>query len=103
MFPNHVNGVSRACRVKNVQWQLCCAQQKLKHGWSRTVLMAQIQTDAYKRRRGALPNFKHSVSATVQQSLKGLYAIVRRFFGPDKRVMPQFGHEFEAIGPSVLN
>jgi hypothetical protein len=65
--------------------------------------MAQIQTDAYERRRGALPNFKHSVSATVQQSLKGLYTIVRRFFGPDKRVMPQFGHEFEAIGPSVLN
>lgn len=64
-------------KIKDSAERLWYAAKTLEHGWSRTVLTVQIESDLYRRQGKAITNFKSTLPAPqsdlVQQSLKDPY------------------------------
>jgi len=64
-------------KVKNIEERLWYAQKTIEHGWSRSVLEMQIESDLYNRQGKAVTNFKKALpspqSDMAQQSLKDPY------------------------------
>ena len=64
-------------KVKDHQQRLWYAQQTLEHGWSRSVLVHQMETDLYGRQGKAITNFQATLppaqSDLAQQVLKDPY------------------------------
>jgi len=50
-------------KVKDHQQRLWYAAQTIEHGWSRAVLVHQIESDLYSRQGQALTNFEHALPA----------------------------------------
>lgn len=50
-------------KVKSPQQRLWYAAQTIEHGWSRAVLVHQIESDLYSRQGQALTNFEHALPA----------------------------------------
>jgi len=67
-------------KLKSKEQRLWYAQQSFQNGWSRDVLVMQIETDLYKRHGGAITNFERTLpemdSDLTQQLVKDPY--VRR-------------------------
>lgn len=55
-------------KLKDPEQRTWYVQQSIEHGWSRSVLVHQIETDLYSRQGGALTNF-HSVLPSPQSEL----------------------------------
>ena len=51
-------------KVKDPQQRLWYAAQTIEHGWSRAVLVHQIESDLYGRQGQALTNFEHALPAS---------------------------------------
>lgn len=64
-------------RVKNLTARLWYAQMTLEHGWSRSILDLQIESDLYGRQGKAVTNFQRTLPAPqsdlAQQTLKDPY------------------------------
>lgn len=64
-------------QIKNNEERLWYAQKSIEHGWSRTMLEMQIESDLYKRSGKAITNFSKTLpsphSDMAQQSLKDPY------------------------------
>lgn len=64
-------------KLKNPEQRLWYAQQSFQNGWSRDVLVMQIETDLYKRHGGAITNFERTLPALdadlTQQLVKDPY------------------------------
>ncbi len=64
-------------KVKNVDERLFYVQQSIENGWSRNVLVIQIESDLYHRQGKALTNFEATLpepdSDLAQQTLKDPY------------------------------
>ena len=50
-------------KVKDPEQRLWYAAQTIEHGWSRAVLVHQIESDLYRRKGKALTNFDHALPA----------------------------------------
>jgi predicted nuclease of restriction endonuclease-like (RecB) superfamily len=59
-------------KVKDPQQRLWYAAQTLKHGWSRAVLVHQIESDLYARQGEALTNFDHALPAPQSELAREL-------------------------------
>jgi predicted nuclease of restriction endonuclease-like (RecB) superfamily len=74
-------------RVKDPSTREWYARQAIEHGWSRNVLVAQIETGLHKRAGKALTNFKATLppphSDLAQQTLKDPYVFDFLALGPD--------------------
>jgi predicted nuclease of restriction endonuclease-like (RecB) superfamily len=74
-------------RVKEPGVREWYARQTIEHGWSRSVLVAQIETGLHKRAGKALTNFKATLapphSDLAQQTLKDPYVFDFLTLGPD--------------------
>lgn len=64
-------------KLKNNEERLWYAQKTIEHGWSRTILEMQIESDLYNRQGKAITNFKERLptpqSDMAQQALKDPY------------------------------
>ncbi|MEL6971107.1 MAG: PDDEXK nuclease domain-containing protein [Bacteroidota bacterium] len=64
-------------KLKDIDKRLWYAQQSLENGWSRDILIMQIETDLYKRQGGAVTNFERTLpkpeSDLAQQMIKSPY------------------------------
>lgn len=64
-------------KLKTLEQRLWYAQQSFENGWSRDVLVMQIETDLYKRQGGAITNFERTLpelnSDLAQQLVKDPY------------------------------
>lgn len=64
-------------KLNSLQERLWYAQQSLENGWSRDILVMQIESGLYQRQGGAITNFKHTLpeqqSDLAQQLLKDPY------------------------------
>ena len=74
-------------RVKGNDVRAWYARQAIEHGWSRSVLVAQIETGLHERAGKALTNFKGTLapphSDLAQQTLKDPYVFDFLTLGPD--------------------
>jgi predicted nuclease of restriction endonuclease-like (RecB) superfamily len=74
-------------RVKGKSVREWYARQTIEHGWSRNVLLAQIETRLHERAGKALTNFKGTLapphSDLAQQALKDPYVFDFLMLGPD--------------------
>ena len=74
-------------KVARVEHRLWYARQAIEHGWSRNVLLAQIETSVHERAGKALTNFKATLppphSDLAQQTLKDPYVFDFLTLGPD--------------------
>jgi len=74
-------------RVKGKDVRAWYARQTIEHGWSRNVLLAQIETRVHERAGKALTNFKGTLppphSDLAQQTLKDPYVFDFLTLGPD--------------------
>ena len=74
-------------RVKDTAVREWYAQQAIEHGWSRNVLLAQIETGLHRRAGKALTNFNATLapphSELAQQTLKDPYVFDFLTLGPD--------------------
>jgi predicted nuclease of restriction endonuclease-like (RecB) superfamily len=74
-------------KLKDPLQRLWYAKQTIAHGWSRAVLIHQIESDAYGRQGKALTNFKSTLPAPqsdlAQDLLKDPYAFDFLALGPD--------------------
>jgi len=74
-------------KVDGPEHRLWYARQALEHGWSRNILVAQIETGLHKRAGKALTNFKATLppphSDLAQQTLKDPYVFDFLTLGPD--------------------
>ena len=74
-------------RVKGKSVREWYARQTIEHGWSRNVLLAQIETRLHERAGKALTNFKGTLapphSDLAQQALKDPYVFDFLTLGPD--------------------
>ena len=55
-------------KVKDEKARLWYIQQAIEHGWSRNILVMQIETGLFQRKGKALTNFKHTLP-TLQSDL----------------------------------
>jgi predicted nuclease of restriction endonuclease-like (RecB) superfamily len=64
-------------KVKDLQQRLWYIQQTIEHGWSRNILVYQIESQLYQRQGGAITNFDQALpkpqSDLAQQLLKDPY------------------------------
>jgi predicted nuclease of restriction endonuclease-like (RecB) superfamily len=64
-------------KLKSAEERLWYAQKTFEHGWSRNVLVMQIETDLYRRQGGAITNFTRTLpppqSDLAQQLIKDPY------------------------------
>jgi predicted nuclease of restriction endonuclease-like (RecB) superfamily len=76
-------------KLKSSEQRLWYAQQTIKHGWSRNVLVHQIETGAFQRQGKALTNFDRTLPAPqselAQQLLKDPYDFDFLALGPELR------------------
>jgi len=74
-------------KVDRAEHRLWYGRQAIEHGWSRNVLLAQIETSLHARAGKALTNFKATLppphSDLAQQSLKDPYIFDFLTLGPD--------------------
>ena len=74
-------------KVEGPEHRLWYARQAIEHGWSRNVLVAQIETGLHKRAGKALTNFKATLppphADLAQQALKDPYIFDFLTLGPD--------------------
>ena len=74
-------------KVKDVTQRLWYIQQTLEHGWSRAVLVHQIESDLFSRQGRAITNFEQTLPAPQSdlagQLLKDPYAFDFLSIGPD--------------------
>jgi predicted nuclease of restriction endonuclease-like (RecB) superfamily len=74
-------------RVKDTAVREWYARQTIEHGWSRNVLLAQIETGLHRRAGKALTNFNATLapphSELAQQTLKDPYVFDFLTLGPD--------------------
>jgi len=65
-------------KLKKPDERLWYAERAVENGWSRTLLVAQIETDLYQREGGAITNFKHTLppsqSEMAQEVIKSPYS-----------------------------
>ncbi len=59
-------------KVKNLKERLWYIQQTIENGWSRNVLVHQIESDLYKRQGSAISNFDHTLIPTQSDLAKQL-------------------------------
>jgi predicted nuclease of restriction endonuclease-like (RecB) superfamily len=64
-------------KLKNLEQRLWYAQKSFENGWSRDILVTQIETNLYTRQRGAITNFERTLpnldSDLAQQLVKDPY------------------------------
>ncbi|MBD1865014.1 PDDEXK nuclease domain-containing protein [Trichocoleus desertorum] len=64
-------------KLKNLEQRLWYAQKSFENGWSRDILVTQIETNLYIRQRGAITNFERTLpdldSDLAQQLVKDPY------------------------------
>ena len=76
-------------RVREPEHRLFYVHQVIEHGWSRSVLMHQIEGGLHKRQGHAITNFARTLpspqSDLAQQSLKDPYTLDFLPFGPELR------------------
>jgi len=74
-------------KVNDVEQRLWYARQAIQHGWSRNILVAQIETALHKRTGKAQTNFKATLapphSDLAQQTLKDPYVFDFLSLGPE--------------------
>jgi predicted nuclease of restriction endonuclease-like (RecB) superfamily len=65
-------------KVKSKKERLWYAQETIQHGWSRTILVHQIESGLFHRQGKAITNFEHTLpkpqSELAQQLLKDPYS-----------------------------
>jgi predicted nuclease of restriction endonuclease-like (RecB) superfamily len=74
-------------RVDSAEYRFWYARCAIEHGWSRNILVAQIEPGLHKRARKALTNVKATLppphSELAQQTLKDPYVFDFLTLGPD--------------------
>jgi predicted nuclease of restriction endonuclease-like (RecB) superfamily len=72
--------------VARAEYRLWYAHQAIEHGWSRNVLLAQLETRVHERAGKALTNFKATLrppTPNLEQTLKDPYVFDFLTLGPD--------------------
>ena len=106
-------------KVKDQTVRLWYAQKAIEHGWSRNVLLIQIESALHKRQGKAITNFKRTLplpqSDLAQQALKDPYIfdfltladgaheqeIEQSMLNHIQRVLLEFGKGFAFVGKQV--
>ncbi len=76
-------------KLKGRHERLWYAQQAIEHGWSRNVLVHQVESGLYKRQGKALTNFSCTLPAPESELVQGL-------------LKDPYNFEFLTLGPSLL-
>jgi len=62
-------------KVKNPEERLFYIEQAIQHGWSRNVLVLQIEAGLYRRQGKALTNFMRTLPAPQMLDMDGRYLV----------------------------
>jgi predicted nuclease of restriction endonuclease-like (RecB) superfamily len=84
-------------RVKDREERLWCAEQTIQNGWSRNVLVMQVESGLFRRQRKATTNFQATLPQAAQERNieHGLLVHLRQF-------LIELGEGLAFVGSQVL-